>query len=91
MEPSDGSYFKHIPVHFYRSGSSVMTQTLVKPVSDDGNNITLGELIKLNYPSVENRKFVYIIEKLVSILKICLQLKFLLMVYAYLMKRQFNG
>lgn len=59
MEPSDGSYFKHIPVHFYRSGSSVMTQTLVKPVSDDGNQMTLGELIKLNYPSVDNRKSIY--------------------------------
>jgi len=69
MEPSEGSYFKHIPVHFYRSGSSVMTQTLVKPVSDDGNQLTLGELIKLNYPSVDNRKFVYRIEKLVLILK----------------------
>lgn len=57
MEPSDGSYFKHIPVHFYRSGSSVMTQTLVKPVSEDGNHMTLGELIKLNYPSVDNRMF----------------------------------
>nr|BAH72251.1 ACYPI005861 [Acyrthosiphon pisum] len=56
MEPFEGSYFKHIPVHFYRSGSSVMTQTLVKPVSDDGNHITLGELMKLNYPSVDNPK-----------------------------------
>ncbi|KAL4084801.1 hypothetical protein QTP88_027703 [Uroleucon formosanum] len=56
MEPSEGSYFKHIPIHFYRSGSSVMTQTLVKPVSDDGNHITLGELIKLNYPSLDNPK-----------------------------------
>jgi len=93
MEPSEGSYFKHIPVHFYRSGSSVMTQTLVKPVSDDGNHMTLGELMKLNYPSVENRKFVYRIEKFVLILKniICFQLKFLLMAYAYLMKHQFNG
>lgn len=57
MEPTEGDYFKHIPVHFYRSGSSVMIQTLVKPVSDDGNQITLGELIKLNYPSIDNRKF----------------------------------
>jgi len=69
MEPSEGSCFKHIPVHFYRSGSSVMTQTLVKPVSDDGNHMTLGELIKLNYPSVDNREFVYRNEKLVLILK----------------------
>lgn len=58
MEPTEGNYFKHIPVHFYQAGSSVMTQTLVKSVSDDGNLITLGELIKLNYPSLDNRKFI---------------------------------
>lgn len=57
MEPTEGTYFKHIPVHFYRSGSSMMTQTLVKPVSDDGIHMTLGDLIKLNYPSMDNRKF----------------------------------
>lgn len=58
MEPTEGHYFKHIPVHFYLSSSSVMSQTLVKSVSDDGNLITLGELIKLNYPSLDNRKFI---------------------------------
>lgn len=57
MEPTEGTHFKHVPVHFYRAGSSVMLQTLVKPVSDDGNHMTLGELIKLNYPSMDNRKF----------------------------------
>lgn len=56
MEPTEGTHFKHVPVHLYQSGSSAMTQTLVKPVSDDGNHMTLGELIKLNYPSIDNRK-----------------------------------
>lgn len=56
MEPTEGTFFKHIPIHFYQSGSSVMLQTLVKPVSNDGNHITLGELIKQNYPSIDNRK-----------------------------------
>jgi len=56
MEPIEGTHFKHIPVHFYQSGSSVMLQTLVKPVSDDGNFMTLGEVVKLNYPSMDNRK-----------------------------------
>jgi len=70
MEPSEGSHFKHIPVRFYRSGSSVMIQTLVKPVKDDGNHMTLGELMKLNYPSVDNRKFVYRIEVCLNIEKI---------------------
>jgi len=58
MEPSDGIYFKYIPVHFYRHGSSVMTQTLVKPTSDDGNLLLLGELLKQNYPTMDNRKFI---------------------------------
>jgi hypothetical protein len=58
MEPTEGNYFKYIPVHFYQSGSSVMTQTLVKSVSDDGNQITLGELIKLKYPLLDSRKFI---------------------------------
>lgn len=58
MEPIEGNYFKYIPVHFYQSGSSVMTQTLVKSVSDDGNQLTLGELIKLKYPSMDNCKFI---------------------------------
>lgn len=57
MEPTEGTYFKYIPVHFYRSGSLIKSQTLVKPVLDDGNHLTLRELIKLTYPSVENRKF----------------------------------
>lgn len=56
MEPTEGTCFKHIPVHFYHSGSSIMTQTLVKPISDDGNPITLGDLITLNCPSIDNRK-----------------------------------
>jgi autophagy-related protein 5 len=54
MEPSDGIYFKYIPVHFYRHGSSVMTQTLVKPMSDDGNLLLLGELLKQIYPTMDN-------------------------------------
>lgn len=58
MEPTEGNYFKYIPVHFYQSGSFIMTQTLVKPLSDNGNQITLRELIKLHYPLMDNRKFI---------------------------------
>jgi len=57
MEPIEGTHFKHIPVHFYHSGSLVMMQTLVKPILDDGNLLTLGEVIKLNYPLKDNRKY----------------------------------
>lgn len=56
MEPIEGTFFKHIPIHFYQSGSFVMLQTLVKPVTNDGNQLTLGELIKQNYPLIDNRK-----------------------------------
>lgn len=59
MEPlEEAKHFKYIPVHFYRSGSIDMTQTLVKPVLDDGSLIKLGELIKQTYPSLDNRKFI---------------------------------
>lgn len=59
MKPIDGTYFKHIPVHFYQSGSTVMKQTLIKPVLSDGSLMTLGDLIKLTYPLLENGKVVY--------------------------------
>lgn len=61
MEPCEGKYFKHIPVYFYQSGSSVKIQTLVKPVLDNGDHLTLGQLIKLTYPSVDDSKCVEII------------------------------
>lgn len=59
MEPlEEAKHFKYIPVHFYRSGSINMTQTLVKPVLEDGSFIKLEELIKQTYPSIDNRKFI---------------------------------
>lgn len=54
MTPIEGTYFKHIPVHFYQSGSTVMTQTLIKPVLSDGSLMNFGDLMKLTYPSLEN-------------------------------------
>jgi len=59
MTPIEGTYFKHIPVHFYQSGSTVMTQTLIKPVLSDGSLMNFGDLMKLTYPLLENGKFIY--------------------------------
>lgn len=59
MEPiEEANHFKYIPIHFYRSGSIDMTQTLVKPVLDDGSLLNLEKLIKQTYPSIDNCKFI---------------------------------
>ncbi|XP_050523919.1 autophagy protein 5 [Daktulosphaira vitifoliae] len=53
MEPTDGACFKHIPIHFYHAGSLVMMQSLVKPLTEDGNYLTLNELVQTIYPLLE--------------------------------------
>lgn len=58
MEPSEGDHFKYIPMRFYQSGSLGMTQSLIKPVSDNGKVLTLGELMKLVFPLLDKCKLI---------------------------------
>lgn len=60
MEASgEQDHFKHIPFRLYKDDS--YRQKLVKPVNDQGQRKTLGDLLKEMYPDKEDSKYFHYI------------------------------
>lgn len=51
METSGDENFKHIPIRFHLSNDGSVMQKLVKPTSETGALVTIGQLKDLYYPS----------------------------------------